>query len=83
LAIKPWHVQKLELLEKLNERNTMDSQSARWNAVEGAVLALSMGAFFFDIVGVFGILFAIAGMLIAVAFVVVICLKRPLEDQVR
>jgi hypothetical protein len=61
----------------------MKNQSGSWTAVEGAVLAIGIGAFFFDIVGVFGLLFAIAGMLIAVACVVAICLKRPLEDQVR
>jgi Na+/H+-translocating membrane pyrophosphatase len=81
-------VRKLELLEGLDERNKMNSQSGKsnavgWTAVEGAVLAIGIGAFFFDIVGVFGLLFAIAGMLIAVALIVAICLKRPVEDQVQ
>jgi hypothetical protein len=49
--------------------------------VEGIAFVFTLSAFFFDIVGVFGLLFAIAGTLIAVAVAIGICWKRPFEDQ--
>ncbi len=45
-----------------------------------AFLILS-GAFFFVIVGVFGLAFAIAGMLIAIVATVALCYIRPSEEQ--
>jgi Na+/H+-translocating membrane pyrophosphatase len=50
---------------------------------EGFVLVIMMASFFFDIVGVFGLAFAITGMLIAFGLVITICLKRPSEEQAR
>jgi Na+/H+-translocating membrane pyrophosphatase len=50
---------------------------------EGFVLVIIIASFFFDIVGVFGLAFAITGMLIAFGSVIAICLKRPSEDQTR
>jgi Na+/H+-translocating membrane pyrophosphatase len=61
----------------------MKNHSELWTAGEATVFAICMGCFFFDIVGVFGLAFAITGMLIAIGLVLAICLKRPLEDQVR
>jgi Na+/H+-translocating membrane pyrophosphatase len=50
---------------------------------EGFVLVIIMAFFFFDIVGVFGLAFAITGMLIAFGLVITICLNRPSEEQAR
>jgi Na+/H+-translocating membrane pyrophosphatase len=43
---------------------------------EAFVLVIMMASFFFDIVGVFGLAFAITGMLVAFGLVITICLKR-------
>jgi Na+/H+-translocating membrane pyrophosphatase len=59
----------------------MKTESEKGTVLEGAILILGIGSFFFDIVGVFGLAFAITGMLIALALVIGICLKRPAEDQ--
>lgn len=61
----------------------MKTQSIAREAAEVAFLIISMTFFFFDIVGVFGLAFAITGMLLAFGLVIAICLKRPSEEQAR
>jgi Na+/H+-translocating membrane pyrophosphatase len=61
----------------------MKTNSEAGALAEGVVVVIMMACFFFDIVGVFGLAFAITGMLTACGFVIVICLKRPSEDQAR
>jgi Na+/H+-translocating membrane pyrophosphatase len=61
----------------------MKTNSEAGSLAEVFVVVIMMACFFFDIVGVFGLAFAITGMLIAFGLVITICLKRPSEEQAR
>jgi Na+/H+-translocating membrane pyrophosphatase len=61
----------------------MKTNSEAGALAEEFVLVIIIASFFFDIVGVFGLAFAITGMLIAFGFVIAICLRRPSEEQAR
>jgi Na+/H+-translocating membrane pyrophosphatase len=61
----------------------MKGQSETRIILEVTAFVIAMGAFFFDIVGVFGLAFAITGMVIAIGMAIAVCLKRPVEGQGR
>lgn len=60
----------------------MNHTETRTEAAAGGVaLAIASGAFFFDIIGVFGLRLAVIGLLTAVGVGLLVCYKRPPEDQ--
>lgn len=59
-----------------------NNSERRVGAVLGGIaLVLISGAFFFDIIGVFGFALAVVGMVAAVAGAILLCCLRPSEDQ--
>jgi hypothetical protein len=69
---------------KLNyERKIMSKNTKMWilTITEAIPLGITSGAFFFTIIGVFGLGFAVLGLLLAICLATAIFYKRPSGEQ--
>lgn len=58
-----------------------DFRTRTQGILEAIALAIISGTFFFTVIGVFGLSFAILGLLVAVSLAIALCYKRPSEEQ--